>query len=149
MKLPKNIPPLPPVPEGYSHWEYRGMGWDNNEIPTTYAVSDGSVIKKWSVSINIKPRGCHNLHYMEAIKEEENKTMKFIYEDKSDKKLTFACVELNQFYVSGGLLCQKVSDESYNILALSTGYPYSDHIKEAESSDPIDRILPKVIKIEF
>lgn len=28
-KLPKGLPPLPPVPAGYCRWKYMGMGWDS------------------------------------------------------------------------------------------------------------------------
>jgi hypothetical protein len=32
-KMPAGLPALPPVPDGYSRWEYKGKGWRNNGKP--------------------------------------------------------------------------------------------------------------------
>jgi hypothetical protein len=66
--LPPNLPPLPPVPEGFDRWEYRGMGW---EKPTarTFAVSYAPDYRNWKVVANKEPQGANWCHYLEAVRE--------------------------------------------------------------------------------
>ena len=68
---------------------------------------------------------------------------------KNKKKLTYADVEENQFFVCDeGFLCQKVDADSYNVIANPVGEPYADQ-QLCAPSQPIERILPNVDKIEF
>ncbi len=60
-----DLPPLPPVPEGYDRWEYRGMGWNSeNEVMMAYAKGSP---REWIVDECIS-LGQDNLHYLEAVK---------------------------------------------------------------------------------
>jgi hypothetical protein len=71
---PNNLPPYPPVPEGYDRWEYRGLGWGNERKPTVFAyVNKDDIRYGWGVedSGEVCPVGngqCSNLHYIEAVK---------------------------------------------------------------------------------
>jgi len=77
--------------------------------------------------------------------------MKIIFEkqNKKEKQLTIADVEVDQFFVcSNGYLCQKANDCFYNTITDDNG------ILSCESFDcnpdyEIKRILPRVTKIEF
>lgn len=62
-----DFPPLPPVPEGYSRWVYRGKGWKSNER-----------VRFASITLNDPcwvpfPYGCtvgyEVSHYIEAMKD--------------------------------------------------------------------------------
>lgn len=61
------LPPFPPLPEGYSRWVYRGMGW-KSEKRVRFA-SHGRFDTDWVTF----PFGCtigyENTHYIEAVKE--------------------------------------------------------------------------------
>jgi hypothetical protein len=37
--IPSHLPPLPPVPSGYSRWEYRGIAWQAGKA-TRFAICD-------------------------------------------------------------------------------------------------------------
>lgn len=77
--------------------------------------------------------------------------MKFILETPAEeKRLTFEDVEINQFFVRDGFLCQKVDNWCFNYIAESPhGAPYADHVTGCAPDFLIERILPKVLKIEF
>ena len=62
--LPDGLPPIPPVPEGYSRWEYRGIGWMHGKTLIGYAFyRDDS----WIVS-EMRAIGAPG-HYLEAVKD--------------------------------------------------------------------------------
>lgn len=76
-EIPSFLPPLPPVPEGFSRWEYRGEGWrcDDGQA-TTYAcaVSAESAANtgyphEWEVRKDRWPEGMG--FYIEAVAGEE------------------------------------------------------------------------------
>ena len=77
--------------------------------------------------------------------------IKFVYEkERSGKGLVFGDVEEDQLFVSVyGNLCQKVGRDSYNIIADNTGEPCAGHIDDVKLNGRIQRILPRVEKIEF
>ncbi len=76
--------------------------------------------------------------------------MKFILETPAEEKpLTFEDVKVNQFFVTvGGELCQKIDSSSYNMVAAEDGIPLANHYCSTYGFK-IQRILPKVAKIEF
>jgi hypothetical protein len=77
--------------------------------------------------------------------------MKIIFEkqNKKEKQLTIADVEVNQFFVcSVGYLCQKVTDSLYTSIADENGL-LSCEIFDCNQDYEIERILPKIAKIEF
>ena len=61
--IPDGLPPLPPVPEGYSRWEYRGTEWLHKKTQIAY-LSLGSEI--WDVYYT-RALGAPG-HYLEAVK---------------------------------------------------------------------------------
>lgn len=63
--LPEGLPPLPPLPAGYTEWVYRGLGWKSS-VSTTYACA-ASTQEKWCVVEDAYPVGPINLHYIEAL----------------------------------------------------------------------------------
>lgn len=76
--------------------------------------------------------------------------MKFILAEKQETKLSLKDVKINQFFVNScGSLCQKITDTSYSIVALSNGEPHSDYFSEQSINTLIKKVLPKVVKIEF
>lgn len=63
---------------------------------------------------------------------------------------TFGDVEDNQFFVDQYFnLCQKYDFETYTVIADGDGNPLSDLYKKVPSDRSIERILPKVEKINF
>lgn len=59
-------------------------------------------------------------------------------------------VEKNQFFIDKrGQLCQKTGDCSYVLLANKEGIPFSNYICGIEREESIQKILPKVTKINF
>ena len=62
-----DFPPLPPVPEGYSRWQYRGKGWRTDK--RVRFASMGRFDTDWGTF----PYGCtigyENSHYIEAVKD--------------------------------------------------------------------------------
>lgn len=75
--------------------------------------------------------------------------IKFITEEKHEKELTFKMVEKDQFFISDyGFLCQKNDDFSFIIIANEEGVPYCNY-RGMPDNTKIQKILPKVIKIEF
>ena len=85
--------------------------------------------------------------------------MKFILETQAEEKSsTYNCVEINQFFVTvGGELCQKLGSLYYNMVALKDGTPCrllhfapaAPNYSDIHQDFIINRILPKVLKIEF
>ena len=77
--------------------------------------------------------------------------MKFILSvTVTEKQLTFADVEVNQFFVhADGGLCQKMGFNSYIQITNSEGAPYADYYNYVHADEPIQRILPNVERIEF
>lgn len=79
--------------------------------------------------------------------------MKFILENpEPPSEPLFSDVEIDQFFVARcGYLCQKVTGNSYNIVADAKGFPLArpTHKVDCVSKLTISRILPKVAKIEF
>lgn len=77
--------------------------------------------------------------------------MKIIFEPTpAQKPLSLEDVQVNQFFINKqGYLCQKVASISYNSIADELGDLYSAHFANQLSNVPIQRILPKAVKIEF
>ena len=71
-KLPKGLPSLPPVPEGYDAWEYVGIGWSG--YAKHYAWHH-KTIKRWTLSYGMAT-GNTALHYIRAIKHPAPKVAK-------------------------------------------------------------------------
>ena len=64
--LPQGLPPLPPVPEGFDRWVYRGVAWDSTEFTTfaSFAENDG----QWCIVEDYKPGAYIHHHYAEALR---------------------------------------------------------------------------------
>ena len=62
-RLPDGLPPIPPVPEGYSRWEYRGTNWLHSKTPMGYADDRDD---EWTVA-EMRAVGAPG-HYLEAVK---------------------------------------------------------------------------------
>jgi len=62
--FPGGLPPLPEVPPGYSHWEYRGTGWKSPKCPLVAWCRVDTVA--WNVSKH-GANSVSDLHYIEAI----------------------------------------------------------------------------------
>jgi len=77
--------------------------------------------------------------------------MKIIFEkEEKVKNLTLADVDDDQFFVNiDGELCQKVFPRQYNIIAACDGSLIAAHSSEVDPDEKIERILPRVTKIEF
>jgi hypothetical protein len=76
--------------------------------------------------------------------------MQIIYKENQQKKLVFADVKYNQFFVNNyGKLCQKYNHDSYHVIADQDGVPCSGRIIDVSRNTIVTRILPEVEKIEF
>ena len=76
--------------------------------------------------------------------------IKFYTEKEEPQKPTFGMVEKCQFFVMHGCLCQKISEDSFFIIANNKGEPTGSFgLTFPYPTAPIDKILPKVTKIEF
>jgi len=75
--------------------------------------------------------------------------IKFTQEDDIKPTPTFGDVVIDQFFVDGGQLWQKIDSTSANLIAAANGNPLSNHDSKYHTDDPIDRIISKVTKIEF
>jgi hypothetical protein len=62
---PPGLPPLPPIPEGYSRWEYRGKGWGGTGL---YAISKSAGDAWLSTEGPANACGYDRYHYIEAVK---------------------------------------------------------------------------------
>lgn len=60
---------LPPVPEGYDRWVYRGRGWDPGTL-VMYTVYNSGPSGYWSNPALDTPLGI-GFHYIEAIKDDD------------------------------------------------------------------------------
>jgi hypothetical protein len=68
--IPPELPPLPSVPKGYSHWEYKGRGFVS-EVRLVYAFLAPDK-NEWSVStITGIPHGLKDTHYAVAVSAED------------------------------------------------------------------------------
>jgi hypothetical protein len=63
-EIPEGLPPLPPVPEGYDRWVYRGTGWNTKGVDVVFGFH--TVGEVWDVEEGV-PSGS-SLHYIEAVK---------------------------------------------------------------------------------
>lgn len=80
IEMPDFLPPLPPVPEGYDRWEYRGENWRCDGGPATtyaFATSADHAAKhgwphEWVIREDRWPDGMG--FYIEAVKIEPQKT---------------------------------------------------------------------------
>lgn len=61
------LPPYPPVPSGYSHWEARSPGWRSFD-PVKFAFVECGW-SEWDVALSVRPTcgGDVKIHYIEAI----------------------------------------------------------------------------------
>jgi hypothetical protein len=64
--IPEGLPPLPPVPEGYSRWEYRGKGWRSEGL-VVYGIDSFRNEWAWDM-LPSRALGLSTLHYIELIK---------------------------------------------------------------------------------
>jgi hypothetical protein len=61
-ELPPNLPPLPPVPEGYSRWEYRGTDWQGGTGQYIEAVREPAKDQPASgESTGVEARVCEDI----------------------------------------------------------------------------------------
>lgn len=73
----------------------------------------------------------------------------FVFKDQQPENLTFAMVEVNQFFIdTDGRLCQKYDGGSFNIIANKFGEPYCSRVATYKDA-PIRAILNPVEKIEW
>lgn len=75
--------------------------------------------------------------------------IKFVTEEEQKSTLTFDMVEKNQFFIDGGYLCQKINDTSYIVIANKDKSPHTIYVNCVHFKIKIDKILPKVTRIEF
>jgi hypothetical protein len=79
--------------------------------------------------------------------------IKFITEETTPAQLEFRDVEEDQFFVNHyGNLCQKISDDKYNVIADKNGGPLgcaATFVGEDRRDLFVQRILPKITRIEF
>ena len=76
--------------------------------------------------------------------------IKFITSETPETKYSFGKVEINQFFIDeDNNLCQKETFASYVVLANEDGNPYCYFVSNMKADEPINKILPKVSKIEF
>jgi hypothetical protein len=70
LEMPDNLLPLPPVPEGYDRWEYRGIGWKPDHF-VCYGFCP-ELSNRWrSRGGKSLPDGSYDTHYIEAVKDEQ------------------------------------------------------------------------------
>jgi len=68
--VPRDLLPLPPLPNGYSHWVYRGTGWRASNVRCAYTRADTSDLgdtPAWHC--DTYAGGAGSLHYIEAVRE--------------------------------------------------------------------------------
>jgi hypothetical protein len=66
-EIPPGLPPLPPVPEGYSRWEYRGTDGVALHVKTTFASTGSTGV--WTIHRDAYlARHGKDYHYIEAVK---------------------------------------------------------------------------------
>ncbi len=75
--------------------------------------------------------------------------MNIIYKNKdTEKQLYFEDCEINQFFVKGGCLFQKVGPYAVNQITNEQGTPCADQ-DEFTPDYAIERLIPLVDKIEY
>jgi hypothetical protein len=75
---------------------------------------------------------------------------KITTEKETEKQLKFGDVEEDQFFVNtNGNLCQKSSSDVYTTIASKYGKPMSKTEYVVDYNTKIQKIFPKVTKIEF
>jgi hypothetical protein len=69
IEMPDFLPPLPPVPEGYDRWEYRGIGASRLKRYAYYCEMRHS---DWVMQArtDLTSTGVSTFHYLEAVKDE-------------------------------------------------------------------------------
>lgn len=77
LTLPKGLPPLPAVPEGYSAWEYMGLNWKSSgPVGAPFGACYGTLDATWYERASAKELGRetdaldydHHCHIIRAIK---------------------------------------------------------------------------------
>jgi hypothetical protein len=64
--VPVALLPLPPLPEGFRKWVYRGKGWQSDGVVTFMCYGD----ELWDTeAVTRRTAGMDDLHYIEAVKE--------------------------------------------------------------------------------
>lgn len=66
--VPDKLPPLPPVPDGFDRWVYRGTGWHSDDRVPVWAYCFNHpewTVRRFSL---FKPGGADG-HYIEAVKD--------------------------------------------------------------------------------
>jgi len=66
--VPDGLPPLPPVPDGFDRWVYRGTYWDNKKNITYYGYALSRVSTRWVITAKGQPLNACG-HYIEAVKD--------------------------------------------------------------------------------
>jgi hypothetical protein len=70
IEMPDNLPPHPPVPEGYDRWEYRGMGAAGLKRFAYYCYVAGHTGWLEQVRTDLPSNGMPDYHYLEAVEDE-------------------------------------------------------------------------------
>lgn len=66
--IPKELLPLPPVPNGYDRWAYKGLGYKTEE--NVLCATRWHTLRTWDVWVEVaQASGVKKLHYLEAIKD--------------------------------------------------------------------------------
>ena len=73
LEMPDNLPLLPPVPEGYDRWEYRGRGASGLERYAYFCCEVGHLDWRVQVKTDLPSNGVPSYHYIEAVKDEPQK----------------------------------------------------------------------------
>lgn len=96
MNLPDNLPPLPPVPDGFDRWEYRGTEWKDARkavyATVNTAISEEATADNWSLQ-SARPMGARWFHYIEAVREpakEQPVMVEFCGGDQSELRVAYA-----------------------------------------------------------
>lgn len=65
LPLPRSLPPLPPLPEGYDAWVYRGVNYQRDNYMFT-SFTEGTD-DAWDPVVFSNSKGLERTHYIEAI----------------------------------------------------------------------------------
>jgi len=65
------------------------------------------------------------------------------------ESITFEHIAKDRFFVKDGCLCQKVNENTYIVIADTQGKPWASYSGGATRAMSVQRILPKVTRIEF
>jgi hypothetical protein len=66
--IPRHLLPLPPLPEGFRQWVYRGTGWSCEYGPEFRFMNMAEGSEWLRDSTRSSAIGCNNLHYIEALR---------------------------------------------------------------------------------